>query len=65
MEDHAASDELATWGIDPAPVRRLWTDFKAGRNHRSDLVWQMFILMAWSADSARDRQNSPVAGVVC
>jgi hypothetical protein len=25
----------------------MWIDFKAGRNHRTDLLWQMFALVAW------------------
>jgi hypothetical protein len=38
---------LEDLGIDPLPVRRMWVDFKAGRNHRIDLIWQMFALVAW------------------
>ena len=36
------------WAIDPAPVRRLWAEFKAVQTHRTDLLWQMFTLVAWS-----------------
>jgi len=29
-------------------VRRLWADFKIRHAHRTDLLWQMFTLVAWS-----------------
>ena len=51
MEDHLAGDDLSRLGIDPRATRELWADFQAGRRHRTDLLWQMFILMAWGRAS--------------
>jgi asparagine synthase (glutamine-hydrolysing) len=48
MEACCAGQDFASVGLDPRPVRKLWADFGAGRTHRSDLVWQMFVLAAWS-----------------
>jgi asparagine synthase (glutamine-hydrolysing) len=48
MEDYCAGPELEDLGIDAAPVRALWRDVLAGRSHRTDLVWQMFSLIAWA-----------------
>jgi asparagine synthase (glutamine-hydrolysing) len=48
MDDYCAGDDLSQLGLDPAPIRDLWRDFVLGRNHRSDLVWQAFVLVAWS-----------------
>jgi asparagine synthase (glutamine-hydrolysing) len=49
MDSYCAGPELERLGLDAGPVRRLWADFTAGRSHRADLVWQMFILAAWSS----------------
>ena len=48
MNGYCAGDDLAALGIDPRPVRQLWGAFKAGHSHRSDLLWQMFMLVSWS-----------------
>jgi asparagine synthase (glutamine-hydrolysing) len=48
MDDYCAGDDLAQLGIDREPVRRLWREFSAGRHHRPDLIWQMFVLAAWA-----------------
>jgi len=48
MDDHLMSDDLTAVGVDPKPVRSLWTQFREGQSHRSDLLWQMLILMMWS-----------------
>ena len=48
MDDFCASSDLEDLGIDPNPVRLLWTGFKRGQAHRSDLLWQMFSLISWA-----------------
>ena len=48
MDSYCAGPDSEDLGIDPRVVRRMWTDFKTGQSHRSDLLWQMFQLIAWS-----------------
>jgi asparagine synthase (glutamine-hydrolysing) len=48
MEQKLSSGELAALGLDPGPARSLWAAFKAGRSHRSDLLWSVYALIAWS-----------------
>ena len=48
MNDYCAGDDLDQLGLDPAPIRRLWREFSEGRHHRPDLLWQAFVLIAWS-----------------
>jgi asparagine synthase (glutamine-hydrolysing) len=48
MEDYVGGADLESLGLDPGPVRRLWTAFLRGQSQRSDLLWQMFMLAAWS-----------------
>jgi hypothetical protein len=55
MDAYCSGTDLEQLGINPAPVRALWTEFQAGRSHRTDLLWQMFILVAWA------RQCRPMA----
>jgi asparagine synthase (glutamine-hydrolysing) len=55
MHTYCAGSDLEDIGVNPVPVRKLWTDFQAGRSHRTDLLWQMFMLIAWS------RQCRPAA----
>jgi asparagine synthase (glutamine-hydrolysing) len=47
MDDYCAGPDLELVGVDPEPVRRLWTAFQTGRSQRADLLWQMFCLVAW------------------
>jgi asparagine synthase (glutamine-hydrolysing) len=47
MDDYCAGPDLELVGVDPQPVRRLWTAFQSGRSQRADLLWQMFCLVAW------------------
>jgi asparagine synthase (glutamine-hydrolysing) len=48
MEDHVYSDDLGRLGLNPAPAQRVWEEFKRGHAHRPDLLWQLFVLVAWS-----------------
>jgi asparagine synthase (glutamine-hydrolysing) len=48
MNEYCAGSDLADLGIDPQPVRRLWSDFQRGHSHRAELLWLMFQLVAWS-----------------
>ena len=48
MEDYCAGTDLEELGIDPQPVRLLWREFRDGRSHRTDLLWLIFALVAWS-----------------
>jgi asparagine synthase (glutamine-hydrolysing) len=53
MSDYCAGSELDDVGIDPQPVRRLWSDFLDGRSHRTDRLWAMLMLMAWVRHTRR------------
>jgi asparagine synthase (glutamine-hydrolysing) len=57
MDDYCAGHDLEDLGIHPGAVRTMWTEFKAGRNPRTDLLWQMFALIAWS----RQVRSAPAA----
>ncbi len=57
MDDDCTAADLEKVGVDPEPVRALWRDFQAGRSHRSDLLWQMLMLAAWS----RRLRTAPLA----
>jgi len=57
MDGYCLGSDFEDLGIDPAPVRRMWGDFKTGRSHRIDLLWQMFALVAWW----RERRPAPAA----
>jgi asparagine synthase (glutamine-hydrolysing) len=48
MDSYSAGPDLQDLGLDPRPVRAMWSNFKVGRSHRTDLLWQMFMLVAWS-----------------
>jgi asparagine synthase (glutamine-hydrolysing) len=48
MNSYCAGPDFEELGIRPEPIRRLWADFQSGRTHRTDLLWQMFTLAAWS-----------------
>jgi asparagine synthase (glutamine-hydrolysing) len=48
MSAYCAGPDLEDLGISPEPVRKLWSDFLAHRAKRTDLLWQMFTLVAWS-----------------
>jgi len=48
MDAYCSGPDMEDLGIDPRAVRRMWSDFKNGQSHRSDLLWQMFQLIAWS-----------------
>jgi asparagine synthase (glutamine-hydrolysing) len=63
MNVYCSGTDLEDLGINPAPVRRLWTEFQAGRSHRSDLLWQMFALVAWARE-CRPAAAPLVAGSV-
>jgi asparagine synthase (glutamine-hydrolysing) len=48
MNSYCAGPDLADLGIDPEPVRAMWGAFKSGQHLRTDLLWQMFTLVAWA-----------------
>jgi asparagine synthase (glutamine-hydrolysing) len=48
MDAYCESAALEDLGLDPAPIRGMWQEFKGGHYHRPDLLWQAFVLMAWS-----------------
>jgi asparagine synthase (glutamine-hydrolysing) len=50
MDDYCDSRAFEALGLNPAPLRRLWTQFTAGASVRPDLVWQAFCLAAWSRE---------------
>jgi asparagine synthase (glutamine-hydrolysing) len=51
MDGFCAGTAFEDVGLDPRPVRELWSAFAAGRTHRTDLLWQMFVLAAWRRSS--------------
>jgi asparagine synthase (glutamine-hydrolysing) len=48
MNAYCAGTDLEDLGIDSRLVRQMWTDFQKGREHRTELIWQIFQLIAWS-----------------
>ena len=48
MHDYVHGDDLRDLGLDPRPVRAIWDEFSRGHHHRPDLLWQVFVLVAWS-----------------
>lgn len=48
MDSCCTGPELEELGIDSQPVRKLWTDFQTGQSHRTDLLWQMLMLVEWA-----------------
>jgi asparagine synthase (glutamine-hydrolysing) len=48
MDAHCRSDAFETLGLEPQPIRAMWSEFKAGAGHRPDLLWQAYCLAAWS-----------------
>jgi asparagine synthase (glutamine-hydrolysing) len=49
MEEYCAGSDLEALGIDARPVREMWRQFREGKGaHRTDLLWLMFTLVAWS-----------------
>ena len=57
MDSYCLGGDLEDLGIDPAPVRQMWREFQGGQHHRTDLLWQMFALVAWW----RQRRSAPAA----
>jgi hypothetical protein len=55
MDEYCAADDLEELGLDLRPVRRMWREFTNGRPHRPDLLWQIFVLAAWSRRFLRAR----------
>jgi asparagine synthase (glutamine-hydrolysing) len=48
MDDYCASSAFDALGLNPQPIRTLWSEFKQGAEQRPDLLWQVFTLAAWS-----------------
>jgi asparagine synthase (glutamine-hydrolysing) len=48
MHAYVLGEDLANLGVDPGPLRAAWAAFSAGHSYRTDYLWQMFMLMAWS-----------------
>jgi asparagine synthase (glutamine-hydrolysing) len=48
MNSYCAGSDLEDLGIDPRLVRSMWGDLQRGRTHRTDLLWQIFTLVAWA-----------------
>jgi asparagine synthase (glutamine-hydrolysing) len=58
MSAYCASDTLESLGIDPEPTRRIWKNFLTSNIRRSELLWQMFALMAWAAERPRSARDA-------
>jgi asparagine synthase (glutamine-hydrolysing) len=48
MEDFCSASDLEDLGLEPRPVRELWSRFKTGLAHREDQLWQIYALIAWA-----------------
>jgi len=48
MDDYCRSGDLSAVGINPGPVREIWRQFTNGAYRRPDLLWQLFVLSAWT-----------------
>ncbi len=48
MDEYCSSDAFEVAGLNPAPIRRIWREFKGGVEHRPDLLWSAYSLAAWS-----------------
>ena len=46
-EELLSEHRLATAGIQPAPVRKLWREHLAGQGNGQYLLWPVLMLMAW------------------
>ena len=55
MDDAIGGDDLQELGLDSAPIRTMWAEFKDGRSHRPDLFWQVFVLVSWSRQCSAAR----------
>ena len=55
-DDLLAPDRLAREGIlEPAAIRRLWTDFLAGKPRHDRLLWNILMFQSWhAAQEGRD-----------
>jgi asparagine synthase (glutamine-hydrolysing) len=62
MHDYMRGDDLRDLGIDPAPLRTMWQQFGAGRYKRPDLLWQVYVLVAWSRSRPGARATLRAAG---
>jgi asparagine synthase (glutamine-hydrolysing) len=60
MSDFCAGDDAEALGIDGKAVRQLWTDFIAGDGYRTELLWLLYSLIAWS----RRFRIAPIAPVL-
>jgi asparagine synthase (glutamine-hydrolysing) len=60
MTDYVAGAELEMLAIDPSPIRTMWADFLGGSFRRTDLLWQVFTLVAW----AREFRSAPLPAAV-
>jgi asparagine synthase (glutamine-hydrolysing) len=63
MDSYCAGADFEDLGIDPAPVRRMWAGFRSGQTHRTDLLWQMFTLAAWSRRFRAARATIPTGSL--
>ncbi len=57
MDSYCAGPDLEDIGVDPTLVRQAWRSFADRRPVRPDLLWQAFVLVAWS------RRFRPVSGL--
>ena len=47
MNEYSASAGFEEPGLDLVAARRLWAEFVAGRAHRPDQLWPLYILGSW------------------
>jgi asparagine synthase (glutamine-hydrolysing) len=48
MSELCAAGELENLGVDGDAVRQLWKSFLAGEGYRTELLWLLYSLIAWS-----------------
>ena len=59
MSGFCAGPELAELGLNPAHVQREWAAFLAGGRLRPDLLWQIYVLVAWARESMSGVRTKP------
>ena len=48
MDEYCRGGDFEDMGLEPRPIRKLWQQFAGGHPHRPDVIWQLFVLGAWS-----------------
>jgi len=55
MNELMDRSDLRDMGLNPAPMKALWSDFERGVPARADLLWQTFVLASWARQARAAR----------